>query len=256
MLDHILIFAASLFANTLSALAGGGAGLVQLPVLIFMGLPFATALATHKIATVALGAGAVIRHLKNRENIAWAFAVYILLCGVFGTVLGAYIIVRVPDQMAELALGLFTIGLGVYSVFKRSMGLEHTPKNRNVSGYVIGGVGLFLIGVLNGSLASGSGLFVTAWLILWFGLDYKFAVMYTMLLVGLFWNASSSVAIIAFGAEVYWAWIPALLAGAFLGGYAGAHIGLARGSRLIKRVFESVTVLSGLYLIMRYFTEY
>ena len=42
-------------ANALSAFAGGGAGLVQLPALILLGLPFAMALATHKIASVALG---------------------------------------------------------------------------------------------------------------------------------------------------------------------------------------------------------
>ena len=41
--DYLLqaaLFVAALIANLLSALAGGGAGLVQLPVLILLGLPF------------------------------------------------------------------------------------------------------------------------------------------------------------------------------------------------------------------------
>ena len=38
----------AIIANALSAFAGGGAGLVQLPALILLGLPFASALATHK----------------------------------------------------------------------------------------------------------------------------------------------------------------------------------------------------------------
>jgi hypothetical protein len=49
----------------------------------------------------------------------------------------------------------------------------------------IGGAGLFAIGVLNGSLTSGTGLFVTLWLVRWFGLDYGRAVAYTLVLVGL-----------------------------------------------------------------------
>jgi len=49
--------------DTFSAFADGGAGLIQLPVLIFLGLPFA--IAPHKIATVALGIGATIRYLRE-----------------------------------------------------------------------------------------------------------------------------------------------------------------------------------------------
>lgn len=56
-----MLFLASFVANTFSAMSGGGAGLLQFPVLIFLGLSFAVALATHKVASVALGIGAVVR---------------------------------------------------------------------------------------------------------------------------------------------------------------------------------------------------
>jgi hypothetical protein len=55
--QHLVLFVIAIIANWFSALAGGGAGLIQLPILIFMGLPFSLALATHKLATVALGIG-------------------------------------------------------------------------------------------------------------------------------------------------------------------------------------------------------
>lgn len=254
MLEQALLFIASFVANTMSAFAGGGAGLVQFPVLIFMGLPFSVALATHKTATVALGLGAAYRHLKNPENINWPFALYVMLCGVFGTILGAFLIIRVPDKPAELTLGLLTIALGVYSIYKKKMGYMETHKHRDTPGYTIGGLVLFLIGILNGSLTSGSGLFVTVWLIQWFGLDYKRAVMYTMLLVGLFWNATGAISLSLFGGQIYWLWMPVLLIASLLGGYAGAHMGLLKGSTWIKRGFEIVTIASGLYLVIRFFT--
>ena len=58
--DHYLfksfyIFLISFFSNTFSAISGGGAGLIQLPALILSGVPYYQALASHKLATVALG---------------------------------------------------------------------------------------------------------------------------------------------------------------------------------------------------------
>ncbi len=48
MFEQALLFAIALIANTFSSLAGGGAGLIQLPALLLLGLPFSIALATHK----------------------------------------------------------------------------------------------------------------------------------------------------------------------------------------------------------------
>ena len=88
IVEQLLLLIVALAANLLSSLAGGGAGLIQLPALIFLGLPFATALATHKIATVALGAGASIKHGKE-GHVEWRFAIFILACGLPGVILGA-----------------------------------------------------------------------------------------------------------------------------------------------------------------------
>ncbi|MEF1339048.1 sulfite exporter TauE/SafE family protein, partial [Vibrio rotiferianus] len=49
-LDTLTLFFGSLVANTLASLSGGGAGLLQFPLLIFLGLPFSVALGTHKVA--------------------------------------------------------------------------------------------------------------------------------------------------------------------------------------------------------------
>ena len=40
MIEQLIVLVAALVANTFSALAGGGAGLIQFPVLLFLGLPF------------------------------------------------------------------------------------------------------------------------------------------------------------------------------------------------------------------------
>jgi uncharacterized membrane protein YfcA len=248
MLDHLLIFTISVIANAFSALSGGGAGLIQLPVLIFLGLPFGIALATHKVATVALGIGATVRHLRE-SHLERQFAVFMVLTGLPGVILGASFILQVPDRSAQIALGILTMGLGIYSIFSPQLGQLYAPQNRNRQGYIIGGLVMFLIGTLNGSLTSGTGLFVTLWLIRWFGMDYKHAVAYTLVLVGLFWNGAGAVTLGLLG-EIYWLWLPALLLGSIIGGYVGAHLAIVKGNKLIKRAFEVVTLLIGLKLIV------
>lgn len=248
MLDHLILFLVSLAANTLSAFAGGGAGLLQLPVLIFLGLPFGIALATHKVATVALGVGATLRHLRT-STLERRFVLFILVWGLPGVVVGASLILRVPDRMAQMALGILTIGLGVYSLLRRELGQHYQPRHRHGWPFCLGGLGLFAIGVLNGSLTSGTGLFVTLWLVRWFGLDYQRAVAYTLVLVGMFWNGAGALTLGMLG-EIKWAWLPALLLGSLLGGYLGAHLAIAQGNRAIKRIFEVMTMVVGIKLVV------
>jgi len=245
--EQILLFFIALVANVFSAFAGGGAGLLQFPALIFLGLPFGIALATHKVASVALGVGATLRHLKEK-SLERHFSLFVLATGLPGVVLGAAFILQVPDRWAQVSLGLLTIGLGVYSYFNKQLGLEHAPRNRHRRGYVLGGAALFLVGVLNGSLTSGTGLFCTIWLVRWFGLDYRRAVAYTLVLVGLFWNGAGAVTLGLLG-DIKWSWVPVLLVGSLVGGYLGAHWSIVKGNRWIKRGFEIVTVLVGLKLV-------
>ncbi len=243
-----LLLLISLVANIFSAFAGGGAGLLQFPVLIFLGLPFGVALATHKVASVALGVGATIRNLRE-GSLQRRLTVFIVSFGIPGVVIGASVILFVPDRNAEIALGLLTVGLGLYSVFKPELGQSVTQTTQSFRHYLLGGVVLFCIGILNGSLTSGTGLFVTLWLVRWFGLDYKTAVAHTLILVGLFWNGSGAITLGLIG-EIRWDWLPALLLGSLIGGYIGAHLAITRGNRWIKRVFEVITLVVGLKLIV------
>ena len=251
MLEQIFLFIISLIANTLSSLAGGGAGLLQLPVLIFLGLPFGVALATHKIASVALGLGASIKHLKH-GGFKWQLVTIMIAAALPGVILGANVILTIPEQLAMAALGCLTIALGVYSIVKPNLGMDDTLKNLNLSGYVIGGLGLFVLGVLNGSLTSGTGLFVTIWLIHWFGMSYARAVSYTLVMVGILWNGTGALTL-ALQSTIKWDWLPALLLGSLIGGYLGAHLAIAKGNSLVKRTFEFMTIVTGFALLYKAF---
>ena len=246
-IEQLVLFLVSLVSNTFSAFSGGGAGLIQFPVLIFLGLSFGVALATHKVASVALGVGATLRYLTT-SKLERQFVLLLLLFGLPGVVLGSSVILLVPERIAEIALGILTGGLGLYSIFKSTLGQQYSPLHRDKTNMLLGGLAIFFLGILNGSLTSGTGLFVTIWLVLWFGMDYQRAVAYTLILVGLFWNGAGALTLGILG-DIRWDWLPALLLGSLLGGYLGSHLALKHGNRWIKRAFESVTILISIKLL-------
>ncbi|MFT6389337.1 MAG: putative membrane protein YfcA [Cellvibrionaceae bacterium] len=247
--EFLALLIIAIIANGLSAIAGGGAGLLQLPILLFLGLPFSTALATHKIATVALGIGSTARYWKEKI-VDFTFSLFVIGSGLPGVILGALVILNIDERIATILLGVLTISLGVYSFLKKELGQHYQAKKRNKMGLLIGGLVVFFIGVINGSLSSGTGLFLTLWLVHWFGLDYKRAVATTMILVGFFWNATGSLTL-SFLSDVKWSWLIPLVLGSLIGGYLGAHLAIGRGNHLIKRVFEILTISVGLSLLVK-----
>lgn len=242
------LFLGSFLSNTLASLSGGGAGLLQFPLLIFLGLPFSVALATHKVASVALGLGAAFTHLKKR-TFSYKVASYLVLVGCIGVIIGANIVLLIPDKVAETLLGLMILALGVYSRLKKQLGQQEVPMNRTTSGWIIGGLGLMLIGIINGSLTAGSGLLVTLFLVRWFGYSYKQAVALTLICVGLFWNGIGGIAIAQAGAPIHWPWLPLLLLGSFTGGSLGAYLTTRYSNQVVKICFEILTFAVGIKLL-------
>jgi uncharacterized membrane protein YfcA len=159
-------------------------------------------------------------------------------------------VLLLSPQLSTLLLALLTIGLGLYSLARPHLGRDPVPHPLSLSRQVIGVCGLFAIGVLNGSLTSGTGLFVTLWLVRCFGLDYGRAVAHTLVLVGLFWNGIGALTL-GWSGQIAWRWLPMLLLGSIAGGYLGAHLALQRGSRLVKRCFELLCLLMGASLLFK-----
>jgi uncharacterized membrane protein YfcA len=249
--SHIILGIISFFSNFISALSGGGAGLIQLPALLFLGLPFSKALATHKVASVALGLGASIPHLKRRSlKINYAFL--ILISGIPGVLLGAYTSSILPSSFSTTLLGILTLFLSFYSIKQKNLGSSNQKLSINKLRILIGSFGLFIIGFLNGYLSSGTGLFVTIWMIILFDLSFSVAVAYTLIFVGIFWNGIGAFSLGMTG-NIIWDYIPVLILGSLLGGYLGAKFSIIKGTKFIKVVFELVSFSVGISLLVKGF---
>tara|TARA_Y100001968_G_scaffold333927_1_gene401215 strand:- start:7439 stop:8089 length:651 start_codon:yes stop_codon:yes gene_type:complete len=207
------------------------------------------ALATHKYASVALGVGATLRHLQERTLKPY-LVLYMLLSGLPGVIIGANIVVSFNDQFLYISLGFLTLMIAIYSSKTIDLGIHSINIKLNSLKIFFGGLVLFLLGILNGSFSSGSGLLVTTWLVSWFRLSYSQAIAYTLIIVGFFWNGTGAIALNR-NNPVQWSWLSALIIGSLIGGYLGSHFSIKKGNTLVKKSFEIISLLMGISLILR-----
>ena len=245
----ITIFLISFFSNTFSAISGGGAGLVQLPALILSGVPYYQALASHKLATVALGIGGSLRNYKSLRNDIY-IAMQILIFGLPGVIFGASLVEFISEQYLYLTLGVFSILLAFYSFNRSDLGLTSVNNNLEFIHKIRFLIFIFFIGILNGSISSGTGLLVTILLIKTFGMDFLRAISLTFFTVGIFWNFTGAIYLSKIG-TVPQNILFLLLIGSFAGGYFGAHLSKLKGNELVKKTFTTVCLLVGISLFIK-----
>ena len=249
MIDHFLLFIVSLISNIFSAFSGGGAGVIQLPaILLLYEMSFITALASHKVATVALGVGATLKYFR-RIQFDSKFIVVCLILGVPGVVAGASIISMIDDSIARIMLGTLIIIIALYSFSTKNFGEKTTQVKRSFAREITTIMLITLIAMLNGSLSAGTGLIFTVFLIIFYGMDYKTAIAYTLIIVGFFYNLVGAIALGLF-TQIKTSIVLPLILGSLFGGYLGAKLSLSKDNKTIKTIYQLVTITVGVSLIL------
>ena len=235
-MEYILLLLVSFFSNLFSAFSGGGAGIIQLPaILLLFEISFPVALATHKISTVLLGLGASLKFFeKNVPNKK------ILLEGVIiglpAVVIGAFSISFIDEDLARKLLGILILSVFFLSFLKKA-----EDANNSIHYFFVYGL-LFFIGFLNGSLSAGTGLLYTLMLTKIYGMTFKKAIGYTLLIVGLFFNLIGALTLYLIS-NVDFNILPLLIIGSFFGGYVGAMIAISKSNKFIKTAYQIVTLI-------------
>ncbi len=250
-LDYIklsILFVTSFFANLFAAVSGGGAGFIQFPVLIILGLPFATALGTHKVAVVFLGLGSLAKK-HSHYSLDRTICIILLLAGCPGAALGSLIIVEVPVRLAELTLGILTIMLACYTFFKKSYG-ENAIENLSTRRKIFGTLLIFLLGLFSGSFSSGTGFFATFVLTTVLGLKLKDAISYSIIFVAAVWNAIGALTLGAV-TSIQWSWLPVMVIATSTGAYIGTSLLNKIKVSTVRAIIMVSAVISGILLISR-----
>ena len=167
-----------------------------------------------------------------------------------GVIFGSSIVEYISEKYLYFFLGIISILLAFYSFFKSGLGQSSGKNKLNLVRKIRFYIFIFLIGILNGSISSGTGLLVTIILIKTFGMDFLRAISLTFFTVGIFWNFTGAIILSKVGS------IPSniliiLIIGSFTGGYFGAHLSKLNGNILIKKTFTTVCILVGISLLIK-----
>ena len=249
----LLTFAASFAACFFSSLSGGGAGLILLPVLLFTGLPFINALASHKLAVGFIGIGATLRYVRG-HLIDWRVFWWTALVGLPFVVLGTRFAAAVPGEVMEPLIGGVIIAMVLITLMKKAAPNVFDPRRLSPRLLLIGSLFMVPAAFYSGWISAGSGVFTTfiyLWLLRY---DQLHATAMTLAANGIFWNGVGALAHVFMG-HVIWPLAPGLIAGALLGSYLGASFGIRRGNRFLRIMFLGTAAVTGAILLWPWLTD-
>jgi uncharacterized membrane protein YfcA len=231
-LGAIAALAAVAFAaGMIDAIAGGG-GLLTVPALLTAGLPPHVVFGTNKGQSVFGSFSALLRFwragLVDRPRARVLFPL-----GLLGSLAGAGLVLLVkPDVLKPVVLALL-VAAGVVVAFVRPPAgaqAKRVPKRAVLEGAVIA----LVIGAYDGFFGPGTGTF----LIIAFVTVLHFSLQQASANAKVVNFASNLAALAIFTARglVLWKVALPMAVGQFLGGATGAHLAVAGGDRVVRRV--------------------
>ena len=248
MIDLIIVAAASGLAGFVDAVVGGG-GLVLIPALLatYPTAPPATLFGTNKGGAIWGTAWAAVQFARRvtlaRVTMAWGMA-----GALVGAFFGAWVLTMVDPKPLKQALPFVLLAILVYTVAKKQLGRDHTPRlEGRVEAMAAGVIGLG-IGFYDGFFGPGTGSFFVFLFVRVLGYDFLHASAAAKRLN----TATNFAALVLFAwtGHVWWHIAAVLAVANIAGSLLGTRLALARGAGFVRVVF--IIVVSALILKTAY----
>ena len=231
----IIIFILTGFiAGYIDSIAGGG-GMIQVPVLLYSGIPPIFVLATNKMASLFGTLMATIKYYLSNKISIKVVSIAIIPC-LLASYVGSGLVMFVPDNIIQWAI-LISIPIALIFLLKKSS--EFREENTELSKKNII-LATAPIGFYDGLLGPGTGTYMTISMKKFLHLDYIISTASTKPL-NLATNLGSAIAFVMAGKVLWMVAIPMALAN-MLGSYVGSHYAIKGGEAFIKKILIFVLV--------------
>lgn len=225
----------------------GGYALLIVPALIFLGLSPQEAIATDKIASLAMVVtGWSVFHRK--KLIDYRIGGFTAFFGMIGSVIGTFLLLETGTEVLKKIISIATIVLLFVITLKKDAGT--TPREKKISRreWALGALFSFAIGIYGGFYGGGFATLQTYVLILLYGQTFIEAAG-TRKIMGFLVVLVPAIILGLNGKIVYSVGLPLLVASS-LGAYAGAQYSTKLGNVWIKRMFFAVVLLMAAKLLI------
>lgn len=230
----LMLTAVATVAGFIDAIAGGG-GLLTIPAMLLANIPPVLTLGTNKLQATSGALTASITMIK--KGVVSPSKMKLAIAGAFiGSVLGTIAVQMSPPDMLEKLIPFLIAAIGIYTLFAPSLGeVEAEPR---VSESTWQRVVAPLIGFYDGYVGPGTGMFFALGNVALRGRQIIAATGAAKVL-----NLSTNIASLIFfiiGGNVLWKVGLAMMVGQTIGAYAGSHMVVKGGSKIIRPVIVLV----------------
>jgi len=240
-----LLIVAGFFSGIINTLAGGGSFLT-LAALNLVGLPIGVANGSNRLG-VLFGAIAGVLGFRSKGASEVSASLHYAIPALFGALLGAYLVIDLPEVVFERILGVCMLIMLVILIVNPKKWLEGrevvmTPRRRAVS-YVV----FFLVGIYGGAIQAGVGLILIASLVLTAGVDLVRANMHKTFITATY----TVIALLTFAlrGQINWVYGMVLTIGYGLGSWVSSRAAVQRGQGFVRLILAlSLVVLATQYL--------
>lgn len=160
--EYPFLVVVGFFVSIINTMAGG-ASIITLPILIFLGLPSNVANGTNRIALMMTAFSANMG-FKSKGISTYPFSAYTGLFALFGSVIGAHIAVDINDEIFNKILSFIMILVILIIIFKprivnANLAIRITGKHLKLSCLVF-----FFVGLYGGFINAGIGFVIMLFL--------------------------------------------------------------------------------------------
>ena len=226
----LLLAGVALCAGTVDAIAGGG-GLLTVPALLLAGLPPHLALGTNKGQSVFGSLAATARFARGglldrrRAAVGCPFA-------LLGSLAGATLVLSVPPRILRGLVLALLLGAAAFVALRGRAPPGGRPDRPRVGDALAAAIAL-VVGAYDGFFGPGTGTFLIVAFVALLG-DGLTEASAAAKAVN-FASNLAAVVLFALRGAVVWRLALPMAAAQLLGGFAGAHLTVRRGDRLVRR---------------------
>jgi uncharacterized protein len=231
------------FLTSAISVVTGSTSLITVPAMLQFHIEPRVALATNMFALTFLSVGGTLPFLRNPDVNRKRFPLLILLTLV-GSVIGAFLLLRVPARSVPAIVSVAVIAVAVFSVLYRKFEMEKSliapAAGAEIAGYVL----TFVLGIYGGFFSGGYVTVLTAIYVAVFRFTFIEAIATTKVM-NLF---SSAVATGVFMWHGLVSYRLGLILGAtmFFGAMLGARFAIRIGNLWLRRIFLTAVWALGL----------
>lgn len=233
IINFFIMFGVAVFASAFGTLIGG-ASIITIPTLILLGLPPHTAIGTDRFGIIGVGvAGWYEFHKKGLIN--YRVGLIVAIPVLFGSALGANIVLQISESVLKHVIVVTTIILTVFLLLNSGMGVEKRKTAIKKKEYIIGAVLSFIVGIYGGFYGAMAGTFSMYILIAWFGQTFIQSAA-TQKIASICMTVTAATIFSLHDAVDYSLGLT-MLTGCLVGSYLGAHYSERIGNVWVKRMF-------------------